>query len=254
MQRRSPATILPLLLLAASCTTDEPNEPALGSVHLAMGSGDTYDVTQFRFRIHPNGAACDDAGALVDTTVALATGTLPEWMAEYEGHAFASQLFVLPAADYLVCSDPLQADASPSVPCARAQDTVTVVPEATAEVVLLSACNGEGNGGIDVVAVLGDPATIDGIDVQPGKFVTTCDTATITPTATDSLGDPITSFDWSIVSEPVGAMSTLTATGSPASFSSDTPGSYDIRVQANDPAGGFASLVLSMFVSDDPCP
>ena len=71
---------------------------------------------------------------------------------------------------------PLRKDGSPSTRCKTAEANATVVAESTTEIVVVSECTGSPNGDPDIVATLNDPPSIDGITIDPSKFITTRDT------------------------------------------------------------------------------
>jgi hypothetical protein len=124
-----------------------------------------------------------------------------------------------------------------------------VVAEQTSEVLLVSQCRGQPNGGLDVVVALNDPPRITGLDIAPSKFVTTCQSATVTVTATDPDGDAIT-YDWAVLSGPDGF--SLHASGATATFSGPA-GDYLLDVVARDAHAASTMLTFPIHVSAATC-
>ena len=253
--KRYPSLFIALTALAfVACDPGDPPPDNVGLVQLAAGSGETFDVAKFEMKIFPAGADCSDSMPVATAVVDLENDPAPAWLPEIEGHAFSGQSFVLEAGDYLVCVAPLQADDSPSALCAIASvDPVTVAAGDTTEVVLVSACNGAGTGGLDVIAALGEPPTIESLDVAPSKFITVCETATLTAAASDTDGMPVSDITFAVTDAPLGATPSVTGTN-PATFDAITAGRYELTVTAIDATGSEATLVFPIHVQDDTCP
>ena len=139
---------------------------------------DAHDVASMRFSVMEPGTACDSGAVVAEATVDLEDEALPENLDPHGGagdaHAFADGFFVVPAGDYTICAQPLQADGSPSAVCSLAYGSTTVFAEVTTEVILMSQCGGDPNGAVDIVGALNDSPLIDDLDILPTKFVTTC--------------------------------------------------------------------------------
>jgi len=238
-----------LVLLPSSCA-DPPDPGPIGQLSAALQFPLTqHDVTSVRFDVIAAGGTCDDA-AIATRTVVLESEPLPSSVAGAGSgmHQFADGLFVLAPGQYLVCATPLAAS-GPSAECARAQAPAQVVAEQTSEVLLVSQCRGKPNGGLDVVVALNDPPQITGLDIAPSKFVTVCESAAITVTATDPDGDAI-AFTWAVVSGPAG--SSLHPSGAAATFSGQA-GDYLLAVTATDVHAASTMLSFPVHVSAATC-
>jgi hypothetical protein len=242
---------LSLGLLALAGCTDPPEPPQpVGRLSAALQFPvNQHDVTSVRFDVVAPGGTCDDP-PLASQTISLESEPLPASVAGAGSgmHQFADGLFVLAPGSYLICATPLAAGGA-SADCARAQGTGQVVAEQTAEVLLVSQCRGNPTGGLDVTVALNDPPRITGLDIAPSKFVTTCQSAMATVTATDPDGDAL-SYDWAVVSGPAG--SSLHPSGATATFSGP-PGDYLLAVTAHDVHGASTMLSFPIHVSAAVC-
>jgi hypothetical protein len=239
-----------VLLPVLGCSDPAEPEPAVGQLSAALQFPLTqHDVTSVRFDVVAAGGSCDDA-ALASKTIAVESEPLPGSVAGAGSgmHQFADGLFVLAPGQYLVCATPLSTTGA-SADCARAQSAAQVTAEQTSEVVLVSQCRGQPNGGLDVVVALNDPPRIAALDIAPSKFVTTCQSATVTVTATDPDGDAV-SFTWAVLSGPDG--SALHPADASATFSGPA-GDYLLGVTARDVHGASTTLTFPIHVSAATC-
>lgn len=244
--------------LAAACGSSpdqagSAGNESVGSIHAAITvAGNRHDVTSVEFKIVAITDTC--AGpAISDTTTALEAEDLPASVlpAGTTGpHAGADSFLVLPPGNYRVCITPLAGE-GPSQACAPAEGTVTVSASATTEVALASQCSAM-NGAVDTVAVLTDGPKIESLGILPSKFITQCETAHLTASASSSSGSAV-SFSWQTLASPAGATSTLAVSGAQADFSTNTPGDYELQVTATDEQGGASSLSFPIHVSADTC-
>jgi hypothetical protein len=161
-------------------------------------------------------------------------------------HPFGDAFFVLPPKSYWVCAWPLTWDDSTEswqlASCCKAvfDKDVKVLPNSTVETRLILQCScGNPNGGLDVVTVLNDPPLITDLLIKPNKFTTNCasDSVTLTVTASDPNGDPL-SYVWKFSEQP---QQSNNATVQPDSidpsiavFKTDTAGDYKIQVIVSD--------------------
>src|SRR5262249_26895616 len=136
-----------------------------------------------------------------------------------------------------------------STECAPTSGTATVFGGSTTEVLLVSQCKGDPNGGLDARTALNDPPQIDRIKIDPSKFVPNCEGATLRVSASDPNGDAI-DYTWAIISGPAGA--TLAPSGSSAKFHGD-PGDYTLSVTATDIYGAATSLTFPIHVTSADC-
>ncbi|MCA9560206.1 MAG: hypothetical protein KC583_16775, partial [Myxococcales bacterium] len=107
------------------------------------------------------------------------------------GHLFSDAFQALPPGCYGVIAQPIDADGRPSVDCAPAvAPNVAVAPERTTEVLLISQCDGDAIGALDVIAALNHAPEIVDLTYDPSKF--TCGESTrICITVDDPDNDPL---------------------------------------------------------------
>jgi hypothetical protein len=163
-------------------------------------------------------------------------------------HAFSDGLFVLPEGSYRACATPLTFD-GPSTECGVAESGVAVSAGSTAEVVLISQCSGQGNGGADVVVSLNDSPVITEVALNPSTFISVCESLDMSAIAMDANEDDLT-YAWSVTVGPDAGR--LWADGASAVFSG-SPGEYEIELSVDDGHGGSASLAFPVHVSDGVC-
>ncbi|WP_437600272.1 PKD domain-containing protein [Sorangium sp. So ce590] len=245
-----------LALASHACDMEKSDGDAAGTtgaIHAALAvRGARHDVTAIHYKVVGAGSTCGDA-PLAEATSALEPEALPGSVlpASSGTHAGDSVVFLLPPGNYRVCATPMS-DAAPSSECAPTEGTAYVAAEATTEVLLVSQCGGGANGGLDTVVALNDPPRINDLDIAPSKFISRCETATITVGAEDPDGDPI-SFAWSITASPSGSSPALQATGAASSFSTDMPGDYQVQVTVSDVYAASSSLTFPVHVSAEDC-
>jgi mono/diheme cytochrome c family protein len=236
--------VLSVIVLAA-CDGSTPRDQ-VGRLSAALQFPQvSHDVDAVRIDVVAAGGTCDDM-ALASKTLPLESEPLPASVAGPGSgmHQFADGLFVLPPGAYVVCATPL-AMGAPSHDCARAQGTATVVASQTSEVLLVSQCQGSPNGGVDVVAGLNDPPQITGLAIDPSKFITVCQSATIAVTASDPNGDTL-SYGW------MASGGNLHPAGASATFSGPA-GDYMITVTVTDVHAASATLAFPVHVSAATC-
>jgi PKD domain len=247
--------LIALAIAAPACNMGEGGSAAggseqTGSLQAAITVGGLrHDVTSVHYKIVSAGGACSDP-AIAETTSALEEESLPNSVLPpgANTHAGADGLFALPPGNYLICATPM-AESGPSLECAPTQGTALVVPESTTEMVLVSQCAGDVNGGVDVGVALNDPPLISDIDVAPSKFITECESATITVTAEDPDGDAI-SYGWELIA----GAGTLATVDNVAQFTPDGAGDATLKVTVTDAIGGSAALTFPIHVSAADCP
>lgn len=249
-------SMLWLLTLPLACTPDPPAASSTGTVHLAIASEALFDVTHIEFEVMASGGSCDDV-PIASKIVALEEEALPQHLLPpgVDGeHPFADGLFVLPVGDVLVCATPLKLDAPPTRSdfCPTVSKEVTVTGGSTNEIVLLSACGGPDNGGLDVVAGLNTNPHIDDLTIVPSKFIRTCEEALITVTAHD-LDDDAMIYTWNVDAQPAGTPPGLSGSGPTVTFSPHVAGDYQLSVAITDEQGTTANLSFPMHVSGAPC-
>lgn len=198
---------------------------------------------------------CQD-GTTISQYVDLEDEGLPPWLLPQGAggaHAFADLLAVLPANQTCtVTVTPMQSPGVPSQDCSPATQTINVMPGVTQEIVLIMQCQGEPNGGIDVVGGLNHPPVITALGLAPSKFILACQDAIISPTIIDPDGDQVTTQVY-IGNSPAGSQPTITLVGGQWVFHTDLPGQYEIKLVATDPFGATTAITFPIHVSpDDP--
>ncbi len=235
----------------AACEDEAAPEPVTSTLeaHLALDAP-VHDVATIRFKVVAAGDDCD-GDAVAEAVVPLEAEALPVDLAGGgDQHPFADALFVLEPGDYRVCVFPQDADGNPSEACMPAEGDASVVADETTEIVIFAQCEGDPSGALDVVGALNDPPHIDDLEIDPSKFVDTCERPHITVHASDPNGDPL-EYAWGILAMPAGAAVALAEDGAWAIFSTDTPGEYELEVVVSDGHGGEARLSFPIHVS--PC-
>lgn len=238
------------LLVVAGCGGgDTGHEPGtLGSLRAAVQiSGDRHDVTAMQIDIVAASDGCD-ATPLATETVSLEAEAAPASLVGAGEHAFADGLFTLAPGAYRVCATPLAGE-GPSAECGPTEELADVAADTTTEIVLYSQCAAAQNGGLDTVVALNDQPQITAISLDPSKFITVCESATVVATATDADGDEL-AYTWSIVSGPEGG--SLRTDGPEATFSG-AAGDYELALSVDDGHGGVATLSFPIHVADATC-
>lgn len=243
-------SVAALALAACGDDTAGSSGPATGTLKAALTfSGDAHDVAGMAYRVIAADGDCAESPSIAEAFVGLEEEALPTFIAEGafgDNHAFADALFVLQPGDYKVCVTPTQENGEPSAICAATEGVFTVFAESTTEGILVSQCEGDPSGALDVITVLNNPPHIDDLDILESKFITTCEEATIIVTASDPDGDAL-SYSFEVVGGPDGG--SLAWDGSVATFSGAV-GTYTIVVTVDDGHGGTAQLAFPIHVSE----
>ncbi len=240
------------VLWAVACGANSPDEKSesVGTMHAALSSASPHDVASVRYVVVGAGDTCD-ASPLAETSVALETEDLTSTVQPSGAgteHRFADALFTLPPGDYRVCAFPTNAEGGPSAECGPAEATGSVAEGLTTEILLVSQCDGVGNGALDAITVLNDPPVIDEVSIRPSKFVETCEEVTLSAIGSDPNGDAV-SFAWAVVT----GTASLTPSGDTATFEATEPGDYEVQVTAVDVYGGTSSIVVPIHVTGESC-
>jgi len=236
---------------APPSATPSPGEPLSSlAAELVVGAS-RHDLTAIRYEIVPADSSCGDP-PLYTQTRSLEEESLPISLGDSApGHLFADAFFVLEPGEYRVCALPLHGE-EPSSECAAAEMLVTASPELTTEVLLVSECEGEPSSAVDVIVELNDPPVITAVTLDPSKFVTVCETLTITVDAEDPNGDELNPvYDFRFISSP-GAGALLDARG-PVATLAGAAGDYLIQVTVFDSHGQPASLTFPVYISEATC-
>ncbi|HVR61525.1 MAG TPA: PKD domain-containing protein [Polyangia bacterium] len=238
-------------LLAGLGCDGAPKTDPVGSVSAALDFSTPHDVTAVRFDVVAATGDCT-ATPVASQTVSVEAEPEPSSVSTSGSgmHSFADGLFVLPPGDYRLCATPLAGESS-SQQCAPASVLATVVASQTNEVMMVSQCTGASSGGLDGVVTFNDPPRITALAISPSKFITVCQSAAITVTASDPDGDAL-SYAWAVVSPATGG--SLSGTGPSATFASPGgAGDYVLSVTVTDVHGASTSLTFPVHVSAATC-
>lgn len=242
-----------LMALGSACSSqplDTPDGNA-GSLRAAIELGaSTHDVTAVRFDVVAAEGSCDDA-PLSTHTAALEAELAPAALngAEAEQHHFASSLFTLLPGAYRVCATPLTSESAPSAVCGAASDLAQVSAEQSSQLTLVSQCQADASGGLDVAVTLNNPPQIQAVTVTDSTYITVCESAELVVAASDPDADAL-EYAWSVVSGP--APGSLRSNGAAATFSGPA-GDYVLSVTATDTHAAHASFLVTIHVSDATC-
>jgi len=229
---------------------DDPEQEPLGRISAALQLADLFgDVSGVRVAVVPSEASCESP-ALHVAERGLEGQALPGSQAQGAGsfRPFADALFVLAPGHYRVCATPVAGE-QPSARCGVASAEVSVRPNRTEEVLLISHCTAESAGGLDVIVALNQPPRISAVSLNPGKFISTCESLAIEVEAEDPNQDEV-SFGFSLSAGSAEAR--LTSDGSQASFFGPA-GDYEVLVEATDSHGQSTSLSFPIHVSEATC-
>jgi hypothetical protein len=228
----------------------EQEQEPLGRISAALELADLRgDVSAIRVAVLPAGASCADTSVAVANSL-LESEALPASVAQGAGsfRPFADALFVLAPGNYHVCATPLAGEQG-SLQCGVAQADVTVQANRTTEVLLIAQCTAPSSGGLDVIVALNQPPRINGIMLDPSKFISVCEAVSIDVQAEDPNQDTVSySFERTGGSE----VGQLRAMGAHATFFGP-PGDYEVTVTARDPHGNSASLSFPIHISSATC-
>lgn len=118
-----------------------------------------------------------------------------------EGERFANYFASLDAGCYNVKIEPLDEDGNLSADCEVAEALgIEVFDGATTDLILVSQCNLDSTGGMDVLGVLNFAPQISMVAVDPATDIG-CEAVEVCATAVDSDGDPI-EFAWNQLEGP----------------------------------------------------
>ena len=244
-------------LLVAACSGQDngsrEGEGEMGTVRAALTSASAHDVVSVAYKVVDAAGDCSGP-AIAQTTVVLEDENLPTSVQPAGGgdsHRFADALFTVPPGSYLVCATPLAAGGGASAECGPASTPASVLGGATTEILLISQCAGDPNGGLDGTTVLNDPPSIDSLNIGPSKYITACETANLSAVTSDPNGDAVDDYAWSILSGPAGA--TVVGSGSSAVFTPGAAGDYQLSLTVSDVHDGQASLSFPIHVSPCAC-
>ncbi|WP_438024666.1 hypothetical protein [Sorangium sp. So ce233] len=245
-----------LLGCLAACNGSPAAEPGdegeVGRIRVALSApGPTYDVAAIHVKVVEGWSGDCSAEAVAEATIGLEEEGLPLHPdllppGAGENHAFGDALFVVTPGLYWACATPLTESGAPSAHCRTSGGGIEVLPGLTSEMGLYSHCSSEQSGGLDVFVALNSAPQIDGVVIEESKFITTCEEATITASASDPDGDNVY-YQWFHFSGP--ARPTIRYIGSTATFRAGVEGVYQVRLVAFDRSGFSSSLTFPIHVS-----
>lgn len=259
MNRLIAAVAVIVISMMAACGTN--NQPTVGKGRLAISlpaAGD--DVKAFQIDVYKG-----DCSTLVASKCAkLEPGDLPTGLAapapQAGDHHFADSFFDVFVDVYCVKATPMDEGCrAPVKACSVPLVKVRVTAGKITEVVLVSNCDRPDTGALDVVAVVNNDPLIELLEYRPNKFVCVGTPLTVTVTATDPDGDPLT-LTWQMYNDQTQTWDPL-----PCSVPGPGPlqcelvslslvGNYQARVTACDPGGLCAKLQFPIHVYDCPPP
>ncbi len=164
------------------------------------------------------------------------------------GHGFADGYFVLAPGKYLVRATPMKSPDEPSASCALAETNVEVFPNQTTEVVLVSKCAQQDNGGLDVIVTTEHAPILTDLVLSPSKFILTCEALSATVSVAEPDNEPL-NYHWEILEKPADASFEISFQGNTLSFMSRSAGDYQVQVTACDSGNLCTSLKFPIHVS-----
>jgi hypothetical protein len=238
--------------LTPACVDEPPGSGESGSagrLSATLSAGSAHDVSAVRFRIVSAAQTCTDT-PLLERTVPfrpeLRSGDIDSPDASGT-HPFANALLVLEEGDYRICAQPLQTDSTPSADCGPAETTANVFPKVTTEVTLIAQCKGDAKGAIGITTILNDPPHIDDLTIEP-SYLTSCDKARLTVTATDPNGDAL-AYTWQLTRGD----GLLSPSQNIATFEPAAAGDYEVHISVRDTHEATTSLTIPLHVSPGAC-
>lgn len=145
----------------------------------------------------------------------------------------AASFFTLPPGFYDVTATQLHGHGTPTPECTPAHGTARVIAGQTAALTLVSSCQSDAAGGLDVtIAPNGTPDWVS-VDLAPSVLTPVCQNVTITLSAADPENDPVT-YSLELTSPVEGSHPALAFAGSVGTFTADRDGTYGFTAQACD--------------------
>lgn len=241
--RRALFAVVLAALFAAGCGSNGDGTPAPeGKLDLFAAGATAADVNGVLYTI-----TCDTGFTATEYVPMDANGLPPHISTDLAGSPFADLFLTMPPGNCDVTATAMIDETTVADGCTPATANVDVVANETTEVLLVIVCEPPPVGALDVIAVVTDgPAVVD-ISYDPSKFIVKCQETTVTVTTTGT-DDVVT---YAVVTEPAGAVYTLTPTATGFTFSAEVPGLYEIEITVT--ANGMTStFTIPIHVMDDP--
>jgi hypothetical protein len=115
-------------------------------------------------------------------------------------------------------------------------------------------CRSAEDGVLDTIISLNEAPAVSQLTLDPGDVVTTCESVSLSVTADDADGDPLT-YAWS-AGDPLRLRpyeGTLEAAGAEATFSATIAGTYRVNLVVDDGHGGTTALEIPIQVIEGSC-
>ncbi|RVU44844.1 hypothetical protein EA187_09905 [Lujinxingia sediminis] len=192
------------LVVAAGCLAScgvlqEPGpggERGGASMELTVDITGGSDVSGFLFEIERcggNGERIEARRSLEDLRIPGMIPTLEDNpLDRSSAHLFSDFFTVAEPGCYDIRVQPLQANGEPSTQCYEGRATsVQVRAKQTTEVLIMSQCEADHTGTLDVIAALNQPPVIVSMEYSPSKFIFECEEVEVCVTARDVNADPM---------------------------------------------------------------
>ncbi len=187
-----------LCLILTSCSSDPNASPPASASQTELGLSaavsTSSDVEKMRYTVSRCG------GNRVQREMRdLASSSFPGNLETFHRrpydpdskHRFSDMFVMLDAGCYTVRVEPLRDDGTPSPKCAPAAKQAHVTDGGTTEIVLISQCEGDERGGLDVAGTINHEPEIRDITYTPSKFVPCAEEAQVCIEATDADNEPL---------------------------------------------------------------
>lgn len=213
-----------------------------GSLRAALNAPNIpVDVGQVRFSIVQASQQCSAQ------PVATALASLGAIANAGGDTGLAEHFFALPAGNYRLCAQPLNASGENSNDCEAGDTLVEVLAGATTMSFLSMTCQST-TGAVSAVALFNAPPVIEAVNVVPSRIINRCQSTELTAVVRDIEGDDF-EVDWQAVT-PGGVVSNVL--GNQTSFRGE-PGEHLVRLTAADSAGLASTVEIPVVVTADEC-
>jgi hypothetical protein len=220
-----------------------PDDVSVGRLAISVVPFMGTDVVAIKVKIVPGSSSCSAMAVQEKTGLIRPDVTLAP------AHPVTDAFFVLPPGSFRACLTPVSdaARGTPSATCGPVDGVTTIMSGSTTELSLISQCKGDPRGGLDVLAALNRPPTIDDLNMVPSKLALVDHDVVIKVSASDPDRDSPLTFTFSQVSGP--STGTLTPNGANATFRASVAGTYELRVTVSDGKGGQTALIFPIILA-----